>query len=80
MGPEAGASRMRKEIEVSFDEDVEVNAAAITFDPAARGRDLATYPIDSSGTTIATVTFDQAGKLVQIELLDAARQVPDILR
>jgi Protein of unknown function (DUF2283) len=68
-------------IEVSFDEDAEANAASITFDPTARGRQLRTYPVeDESGSILATVTFDASGRLVQVELLDAVNQVPANLR
>jgi hypothetical protein len=64
-------------IDVSFRHDREVNAAAITFDASAKGRELRTYPIeDADGSVIATVTFSPTGALVQIELLDAANQIP----
>ena len=68
---------MMMSIKVSFRHDPDVNAAAITFDPSARGRHLRTYPIeDPDGTVLATVTFEPGGALVQIELLDAAKQIP----
>ena len=74
----AGDSDVRTtHIEVSFDHDPEANAAAITFDASIKGRQLRTYPIEErDGTVIATVTFSPAGALVQIELLDAANQIP----
>lgn len=68
---------MTDSINVSLRHDPEVNAAAITFDASAKGRQLRTYPIeDSDGSVIATVTFGPTGALVQIELLDAANQIP----
>jgi hypothetical protein len=68
-------------IDVSLRHDAEANAAAITFDASARGRSLRTYAVASDdGTVLATVTFDSAGRLVQIELLDASRQIPIGLR
>ena len=69
--------RVTTQLDVSFDHDPEVNAAAITFDASAKGRQLRTYPIeDPDGSVIATVTFGPTGALVQIELLDAANQIP----
>lgn len=70
-----------KTIAVMFDHDSEVNAAAITFDSTALGRDRRQYGIeDASGTVIASITFNDRGNLAQIELLDAAVQIPDSLR
>ena len=65
------------QLDVTFDHDTEVNAAAITFDASAKGRQLRTYPIEEpDGSVIATETFSPTGALVQIELLDAANQIP----
>jgi hypothetical protein len=56
--------------------DPSVNAATITFDESARGRDLRDFPIEMNGTIIAMVTFTASGRLAQLELLDAANQLP----
>ncbi len=56
--------------------DPTVNAATITFDASARGRDLRDIPIEVEGTVIATVTFTPSGRLAHLELLDAERQLP----
>ena len=72
---------MKRVLEVELTHDEVANAAAITFDPIARGRALRTLEVtDGASTTLATVTFDAHGALVQIELLDAARQLPAALR
>lgn len=60
--------------------DKSVNAAAITFDPSASGRKLRTLAIEDGVDTVATVTFDETGALVQIELLDAKHQLPRTMR
>lgn len=68
------------DIIVHFDHDPEANAASLVFDTSARGRQLQTYPFESNGQVLGTVTFDADGALVDIELLDAARQIPHRLR
>lgn len=67
-------------ITVHFEHDPGANAASIVFDTSARGHLLRTYPFESDGNMLGTVTFDADGALVDIELLDAARQIPHRLR
>ena len=63
-------------IRVEVTADPTVNAATLVFDASARGRDLRDFPIEVDGTVIATLTFAASGGLVQLELLDAQRQLP----
>lgn len=63
-------------VQVKVTTDPSVNAATITFDESARGRDLRDFPIEVDGTIIATVTFTASGRLAHLELLDATRQLP----
>ena len=63
-------------IQASVTVDLDVNAATLTFDASARGRDLCDIPIEIDGTVIAVLTFTPSGRLAQLELLDAERQLP----
>lgn len=58
--------------------DPDANAGTVDFGSApSAGRELQTYPVsDSDGGVIAVVTFNPDGRLAQIELLDARRQLP----
>lgn len=67
---------VRVATEVEFNHDESANAAVITFDPRAKGRQLRTLTVNDGDDIAATLSFDQAGALVQIELLDASRQIP----
>lgn len=59
--------------------DPEANAASLRFSHET-GRELVTVPVEFVGEICATITFTPDGKLVELELLDAARQLPDGLR
>lgn len=56
--------------------DTDANAASLIFSPAEGGRGLQTYPVeDADGNVLTTVTFAPDGRLVELELLDASRQL-----
>jgi hypothetical protein len=77
----ASCGEMRRTVDIDVVLDEAVNAAAMTFDTEAKGRELRTLAVtDDTGTTLATLTFASSGALVQIELLDAVRQLPVSLR
>ncbi|GAA1190760.1 DUF2283 domain-containing protein [Prauserella alba] len=60
--------------------DQEANSAYISMsDPGSRGK--RSLPVrDDLGDVVAVLDFDNEGALVGVELLDAARQVPNSLR
>lgn len=56
--------------------DADVNAATLVFIDLARGSGIIDYPIRAAnGDLIAVVTFTTQGRLAQIQLLDAERQL-----
>lgn len=64
------------ELRVALQLDEVANAASIVFDSDARGRGLVTHPIENvAGDVVATITFAPDGRLVDLELLNAANQL-----
>lgn len=67
-------------LRVTLQLDDEANAASMVFDHEARGRDLVTHPVENrSGDVVATITFAPDGRLVNLELLNAAEQLSSLM-
>ncbi|MBW8484797.1 hypothetical protein [Actinomadura parmotrematis] len=56
--------------------DVQANVAVIAFGPPPRGDRTVLEVSDDDGDLLALVHFAPGGELVELELLDAARQLP----
>lgn len=59
--------------------DVDVDAAVLRIGDLPSPRELVDIPIDVGGSTMGILTFATSGRLVQIELLSASTQIPQLL-
>ncbi|GAA3037651.1 DUF2283 domain-containing protein [Streptosporangium longisporum] len=61
--------------------DPQVNAAYIEFREIEPGEETFKLPVDGGeGDVPALLRFSSSGELLGVELLDAARQIPRVLR
>lgn len=66
-----------KSLNSAWQIDAEANAAFLQFRPSSPADDQVIPVRDRSGDVVATITFGADGRLVQVELLDARRQLAD---
>lgn len=68
-----GLRSVRREITVTIDD--EVNAAAVDFSSFPAPGEIIDCPIMIDGSMVAIASFSRGGRLVQLQLLDASRQL-----
>ncbi len=68
--------RIDSAITVSWDKDS--NTASLEFGRSDRPR--WTVPVTDEGTLVATLRFSEEGEILELELLDAAKQLPRAMR
>ena len=59
--------------------DPGVDAAVLRIGDLPKPREFVDIPIDVRGSTVGIMTFATSGRLVQIELLSASTQIPQLL-
>lgn len=66
------------DVPVRLERDTDVDAAFLIFAVADSHAKLTTFPVESrDGKVLATVTFDDQGRLMQVELLAASVQLSE---
>lgn len=62
---------------VTFTQDPAANAATIRFGPMPPPGEIVDVPVELQESVAAVLTFSRSGRLVELELLAADRQLPD---
>jgi len=68
-----GLRALRREITVMIDD--EVNAAAVNFSATPAPGEIIDCPIMVDGSMVAIASFSRGGRLFELQLLDANRQL-----